>query len=217
MLSELNQFAKDYEYLIKAIGTLLPFLVTLFMAIIAYQQWLINKRNEYISYSEKMLNKIYKPLKSCTEEFNKILLNSEDKVNLINSVLKYVNVIKDIIKENSYLICHSDYEMILCSLKHFINNLEQLKNQDKNIKKRLIIVYKLLCSGANSFFALRELDSYRFDRNLTIYEVIFNFIIAVYTKIYKKNSNPIDFIALYYIYFNKITSTIFISNLKNYI
>src|SRR5574344_627565 len=44
MLTELNTIAKNYEYLIKAVGAFLPFLIAIFMAYIAYQQWQTDER-----------------------------------------------------------------------------------------------------------------------------------------------------------------------------
>lgn len=44
MLEQLNELAKNYEYLIKAIAAFLPFLIAIFMAYIAYQQWQTNER-----------------------------------------------------------------------------------------------------------------------------------------------------------------------------
>ena len=44
MFTQLNEIAKNYEYLINAIGSLLPFLLALFMAYVAYQQWITNER-----------------------------------------------------------------------------------------------------------------------------------------------------------------------------
>lgn len=63
MLSQLNEFAKNYEYLIKAIGTLIPILLTICMAYIAYQQWFILKRDSSLQICKESQEKCYQPLK----------------------------------------------------------------------------------------------------------------------------------------------------------
>lgn len=58
----LNELAKTYEYLIKAIGAFLPFLVAIFMAYIAYQQWQTNERKRKQDLFDKRW-KLYKKIK----------------------------------------------------------------------------------------------------------------------------------------------------------
>ena len=44
MLSQLNNYAEKYEYFFKALSAILPFITTLLMVYIAYQQWQTNER-----------------------------------------------------------------------------------------------------------------------------------------------------------------------------
>lgn len=70
MLAELNTIAKNYEYLIKAIGAFLPFLIAIFMAYVAYQQWQTNERKRKQDLFDKRLE-LFNVLLNFFEGFNR--------------------------------------------------------------------------------------------------------------------------------------------------
>lgn len=66
MLSQVNEFAKNYEYLINAIGACLPFLIACFMGYVAYQQWQTNERKRRQDLFDKRF-KFYCEMKNIFE------------------------------------------------------------------------------------------------------------------------------------------------------
>ena len=71
MFSYLNESAKEYEYLIKAVGALLPFIITVFMAYIAYQQWQTNERQRKQELFEMRHKHLIEPIKQILSELHK--------------------------------------------------------------------------------------------------------------------------------------------------
>lgn len=69
ILNELNHIAREYEYLIKAIGAFLPFLIALFMAYVAYQQWQTNEIKRKQDLFEKRYKFLYKKILDSIAEF----------------------------------------------------------------------------------------------------------------------------------------------------
>lgn len=67
MFACLNEIAKNYEYLIKALASFLPLLITLFMAYIAYQQWQTNERKRRQDLFEKRFD-LYKRIQKKLNE-----------------------------------------------------------------------------------------------------------------------------------------------------
>ena len=87
---QLNILAEKYEYLIKAIGAFLPFLIAIFMAYIAYQQWQTNERkrrqdlyDKRYEFYEAILNKINEIEK--TKFLNNADISSTSLVNRTNN------------------------------------------------------------------------------------------------------------------------------------
>ena len=63
MLSQLNEIAQHYEYLVKAVGAFLPLITTILMAYIAYQQWQTNERKRKQNLFDKRWD-LYKKIRS---------------------------------------------------------------------------------------------------------------------------------------------------------
>ena len=78
MFNALNEVAKHYEYLIKAIGAFLPFLIALFMAYIAYQQWQTNETKRRQDLYDKRLEFYWAMLNKIDEIEKAKFTNKED-------------------------------------------------------------------------------------------------------------------------------------------
>lgn len=105
MLMQLNILAEKYEYLIKAIGAFLPFLIAIFMAYIAYQQWQTNERKR----RQDLYDKRY--------EFYEVILN---KINEIEKT-KFLNnadispeeyKLNELIDKYEFLISKTDQDLV---------------------------------------------------------------------------------------------------------
>lgn len=120
MLSQLNEVAKNYEYIIKAIGALLPILLTILMIYIAYQQWIISKRNSNIEISKDIKESFYKPLrKYLSRLIYYLLIDKEKKESVKDKKTLCLNNIKNLFKKYPYSIDEYNNEIIKYSFKLF--------------------------------------------------------------------------------------------------
>lgn len=78
MLSQVNEFAKNYEYFINAVGAFLPFLISCLMVVIAFQQWKTNERKRRQDLFDKRF-KFYCEMKNI---FEAIYEGDEEALNL---------------------------------------------------------------------------------------------------------------------------------------
>lgn len=114
MLAELNTFAKNYEYLIKAVGAFLPFLIAIFMAYIAYQQWQTNERKRkhdlYEMRYEHIFNRIFQTINILENDADKY---NEEEQKEINEILKDLEKYKFLIKKEDIKILYINFNDIV--------------------------------------------------------------------------------------------------------
>ena len=113
MFSYLNESAKEYEYLIKAVGALLPFIITVFMAYIAYQQWQTNERQRKQELFEMRHKHLIEPIKQILSELHK------NKIYDLNLPLE--SFINDFYKYR-FLISEYDAHELNCKFKIMLKN-----------------------------------------------------------------------------------------------
>lgn len=110
MFVYLNEIAKNYEYLIKALSVFLPLLITLFMAYIAYQQWQTNERKRKQDLFDKRLD-LYKRIR---EKLNELIFlcctsNKQKEDYYFRGEFFYKENIPDSYKEEFYKQMHKKY------------------------------------------------------------------------------------------------------------
>lgn len=148
MLQELNELAKNYEYLIKAIGAFLPFLIAVFMAYIAYQQWQTNERKRRQELFELRYEKLFLLI---LNDSNRYDMEEKDKFENLNTeeIEQQRKNFNKQLHKYKFLIKQSDFDKLmnlhdkLCSTlinEHLIYN--DLKDSDR--PKKLISIYKIL-------------------------------------------------------------------------
>ncbi len=77
MLSQLNEFAKNYEYLIKAVGALIPILIAILTLYIAYQQYKMSQYKEYCEFKNRFETDFGDITSNFEKEFDAILKSEE--------------------------------------------------------------------------------------------------------------------------------------------
>lgn len=92
MLSQLNEFARSYEYLIKAIGALIPILLAILTIHIAYQQYKMSQYKEYCEFK----NRFETDFGDITSDFDKefdAIIKSEEK-GKIKKILELISTLE---------------------------------------------------------------------------------------------------------------------------
>ena len=134
MLAQLNVIAQNYEYLIKAIGALIPILLTIFMIYIAYQQWIISKRASNIEMSKESKENFYKPFRKYLSRIIYSLFISDKNATTKNNTTTYLNGIKNLSRKYPYFVKEYNDELIKYSFNLFCR-LTYKQKRDIIIKK----------------------------------------------------------------------------------
>ena len=172
MLEYFNDFAKNYEYLIKALGAFVPILLTICMAYIAYQQWFILKRDSSFQICKESQEKCYKPLKkylgAIIHTFGQ---PAKQKAKAHKLREKNIDNIKNLFKEYPYVVNEFNDEIIKYSFDELCKIYE--KKSDKLIVKNSWGIYK---RAVNWFLNLCVEDNCRINlypnRFPNIYELL---------------------------------------------
>ncbi len=142
MLLVLNNLLKEYEPIIKFMWAIFPFMVTIFMAYIAYQQWLITKRDSNIDLSKQAKENFYNPLKKYIGRIIfSIFVSKEKKSNFKNDRNIYFKKIEQALKQSPFIVKEYNDELIkysfdlLCHLNSKQKNPIVIKNSWKLYKK----------------------------------------------------------------------------------
>ena len=155
------------------LNIILPFIITVCVMYITYQQWLISKRSEYFSLKKILDSELYKPIKDLTNELSQSKNNSIDKK---KEVVEYIKNIKKINKDISILFKKADYEILIESFDKLINLTQKLESK---IQKK-IDIFKYLFLYFHYFLLIQHILSkiekpiYR--PVITIYSIIGNLV-----------------------------------------
>lgn len=199
MLFVINNFVKEYEPLIKLVWAIFPFVVTIIMAYIAYQQYKLVHFKMYCEFMDKLEKDFISLAKDFERDFDAIIESKEeDKIKKIINLFisyeprvieyeKYVNkidiqFIKDTYtKAKKWFIEHDKFELNFFYLKNSFNYITDLL--------------------ASLFQAKSIFEENPANQNITIYGLIgglikriFCFFIPLFIqKAYKKHVYPFFF------------------------
>lgn len=180
MLSELNEIAKNYEYFIKAVGAFLPFLVAIFMAYIAYQQWKINERAQAVKLNKEFYDDFILPIKQFSKRHPNITF--ENFYNLspeeIEVVMTEISQLLETCEKNSSLFETCDFELLkkaLEKIKKSISEIEKhkIKPTLKEIWKAMNALVVILTTAYGYGYQYTK-------KHLTIYGVIGSALDSIY-------------------------------------
>lgn len=143
MFTQLNEIAKNYEYLINAIGSLLPFLLALFMAYVAYQQWITNERKRKQELFELRYKNLVQPITEILNQLhsNNFQLVEEGIRNFYKSFSKY-----------RYLISENDAKELCYTFKKMLTEydtngvVKDISKYEQNLSYNLQYVDEILHS-----------------------------------------------------------------------
>jgi len=181
MLSELNEIAKNHEYLIEAFGAFLPFLITIFMAFIAYQQWQINKRLHNMEIKKDVSENLSKPIMKKIEEISSIISekeeNSDSKQDRIINIISEIQAICD---KNNHHFETPDYKLLkkaLSELSEWVLATKKYKPSWEEIKYSYRKVVRCLSCMHPLYELGMSLDT---NKPITIYAVVRDVVLGFY-------------------------------------
>lgn len=178
MLSEINQILERYDYVIKYAWAAFPFVVTIIMAVIACEQYKINRHIEYCKMYES-LDTLKKPIEEKINNIFKIISEKTDNINKQQEIIKIIEEISEEFQKYEHTVEHADTELIKKSyerVKKWIKDTEKYKWNTKEIWETFLILSKFI-----SYVVYAE--NYYLDtpnKSITLYELIGGIIKKVY-------------------------------------
>lgn len=159
----------------------LSFIVTICVMYITYQQWLINKRNEFFSINKIIKEEWFIPFKELMQKIPNIIGKTNVSTDKKNEIIRHIKEIKKLNNNIAVIFTRSEYEILMETFDKLISLTEKFdektkgyidffKNSFKYTHYLLLIRYILLRT---------EQPLYR--PTITIYTIIsklfFNFLI----------------------------------------
>lgn len=178
MLSEANKLLEQYDYIIKFAWATFPFVVTIIMAVIACEQYKINRHIEYCKIYEN-LDTLKEPIK---EKINKIFEIINEKIANVNKQQEIIKIIEEISSEfqkYEHTVEHADAELIKESyrnVKKWIKDTEKYKWTKKEIWDTFLILSNFI-----AFIVCAE--NYYLDtpnKSITLYELLGGILKKIY-------------------------------------
>ncbi len=179
MLQFINENCKNYEYLIKALGTFLPFLITIFMAYIAYQQWLVNKSLEAFNVRQNRYQNFDIPLQKIGKLVIETFVSDDKNVDKKNTYKNCINEILLILEKNYYIFKEDDYKLLQEAFKNLNSQFDKLKPMEKSTLKELWENVKVFFSCLSIISALLFPYFTPAVNSLNIYDLIKILIFAI--------------------------------------
>lgn len=180
MLSELNTIAGNYKHLINFTLAICPIIITIIMAIIAYEQYKINQHLEYNKFISEINEKIRKNGGEYVKEIADIIQSKDTNLNKQDAILKVLKEIKKAFEEYEHLFEFSDVQLIKESYKELEVWIKETKNWKTSWKEIL-----------NSFNVISNFISYIWyadscyiqmpNKNVTLYSLFGAVIKRLYT------------------------------------
>lgn len=179
MLNMLNEYVQQYEYLIKIGGVFLPFVTTVFMIYIAYQQWLINKSLEAYQVRQKRYENFDVPLKNIGKKIIETFTIEDKNLDKKEIYKKHIDEIFAIFENNYYIFEPGDYNLLNEAFNMLKIQFDKLKPMEKSSFKEIWESTKIFFNCFSIILALIFPYFTSASKSLNLYDLIKILILGI--------------------------------------
>ncbi len=109
----------------------LSFIVTICVMYITYQQWLINKRNEFFSINKIIKEEWFIPFKELMQKIPNIIGKANVSTDKKNEIIRHIKEIRKLNNNIAVIFTRSEYEILMETFDKLISLTEKFDEKTK--------------------------------------------------------------------------------------